>query len=45
LLGETLDPLQIIGGVFVIAAIVLLQVQSEKDELSPARIRAGRDEG
>jgi len=45
LLGETLDSLQIIGGVFVIAAIALLQVQREKDEFSPARIRAGRDEG
>jgi len=43
-LGETLDPLQILGGALVIAAIVLLQVQTEKDELTPALVRAGRGE-
>jgi len=40
LLGEVLEPFQIIGGVFVIGAIVLLQLQREKDEMTPALIRA-----
>jgi drug/metabolite transporter (DMT)-like permease len=39
-LGEILEPLQIFGGVLVIAAIVLLQLQSEQDELTPELIRA-----
>ncbi len=43
-LGETLDLPQIVGGGLVIAAIVLLQVQTEKDELAPALVRAGRGE-
>jgi drug/metabolite transporter (DMT)-like permease len=43
-LGETLDLLQILGGGLVITAIVLLQVQTEKDELTPALLRAGRSE-
>ena len=43
-LGETLDLLQILGGSLVITAIVLLQVQTEKDELTPALVRAGRSE-
>jgi drug/metabolite transporter (DMT)-like permease len=43
-LGETLDLLQILGGGLVITAIVLLQVQTEKDQLTPALVRAGRSE-
>ncbi len=43
-LGETLDLLQILGGGLVITAIVLLQVQTEQDELTPALVRAGRSE-
>ena len=43
-LGETLDLLQILGGALVIAAIALLQVQTEKDQLAPASVRAGRGE-
>jgi drug/metabolite transporter (DMT)-like permease len=39
-LGEILEPLQILGGVLVIAAIVLLQLQTEQDELAPELIRA-----
>jgi drug/metabolite transporter (DMT)-like permease len=39
-LGEILEPLQILGGVLVITAIVLLQLQSEQDELTPELIRA-----
>jgi drug/metabolite transporter (DMT)-like permease len=39
-LGEILEPLQILGGVLVIAAIVLLQLQTEQDELTPELIRA-----
>jgi drug/metabolite transporter (DMT)-like permease len=43
-LGETLDLLQMVGGALVIAAITLLQIQTEKDELTPASVRAGREE-
>jgi drug/metabolite transporter (DMT)-like permease len=39
-LGEILDPLQILGGALVVTAIVLLQLQSEQDELTPELIRA-----
>lgn len=38
-LGETLEPLQIAGGVLVVAAIVVLQVQRERDNLAPSAIR------
>jgi drug/metabolite transporter (DMT)-like permease len=39
-LGETLEPFQVLGGILVITAIVVLQSQSEKDELTPELIRA-----
>jgi drug/metabolite transporter (DMT)-like permease len=39
-LGEVLEPLQILGGVLVITAIVLLHLRSEQDELTPELIRA-----
>ncbi|HEU18881.1 MAG TPA: hypothetical protein ENO00_05775 [Deltaproteobacteria bacterium] len=39
LLGERLEVWQIIGGIAVVAAIVLLQIQREQDELSPELIR------
>ena len=39
LLGEKLQLPQMIGGVLVIAAIVLLQVQQEQDGMAPATIR------
>lgn len=38
-LGEALEPLQILGAVLVLAAIVLLQVEREQTELSPELIR------
>jgi len=39
-LGEVLDPLQILGGMAVIAAVILLQVSREKREVrSPLEIR------
>jgi drug/metabolite transporter (DMT)-like permease len=38
-LGEGLAPLQLVGGALVIAAIVLLQVQRERDAMTPASIR------
>jgi drug/metabolite transporter (DMT)-like permease len=41
-LGETLEFLQMVGGVLVIGAIVLLQVQQEQDELAPELIRTKR---
>ena len=41
-LGETLEFLQMVGGTLVIAAIILLQVQQEQDELAPELIRAKR---
>jgi drug/metabolite transporter (DMT)-like permease len=44
-LGEAMEPLQIFGGVLVISAIALLQVQQERGEMAPALIRArGRQE-
>jgi len=39
-LGETLEPFQVLGGILVITAIVVLQLRSEKDELAPELIRA-----
>jgi drug/metabolite transporter (DMT)-like permease len=39
LLGETMETLQISGGFLVIGAIVLLQVQQERCEMAPSRIR------
>ncbi len=39
LLGESLAPLQIAGGIMVVAAIVLLQIKKEQNELTPATIR------
>ncbi len=41
-LREALEPLQILGGILVICAIVLLQVQQEQDEMTPERIRTQR---
>jgi drug/metabolite transporter (DMT)-like permease len=38
-LGEILHPLQIIGGISAIFAIVLLQLQREHDEMAPELIR------
>ena len=45
LLGEALEPLQMAGGVLVIAAIVVLQVQKEKSELAPAAVRKAKERG
>jgi drug/metabolite transporter (DMT)-like permease len=39
-LGETLETLQVLGGVLVITAIVILQLRGEKDELAPELVRA-----
>jgi drug/metabolite transporter (DMT)-like permease len=39
-LGETLETLQVLGGILVIMAIVILQSRSEKDELAPELVRA-----
>jgi drug/metabolite transporter (DMT)-like permease len=38
-LGETLEPLQLLGGALVVAAIVLLQIQKERIELAPESVR------
>ena len=38
-LGETLGPLQVLGGVLVIGAVVLLQLNREHDENTPELIR------
>jgi drug/metabolite transporter (DMT)-like permease len=38
-LGEILEPLQIVGGAFVVAAIVLLQIGKEQSEMTPQCIR------
>jgi drug/metabolite transporter (DMT)-like permease len=39
-LKEILGPLQILGGVLVIGAVILLQLNQEIDEKAPAIIRA-----
>jgi drug/metabolite transporter (DMT)-like permease len=44
-LHEIMEPLQLIGGALVIASIVLLQVNQERDEKSPALLRARRLKG
>ena len=38
-IGESLQPLQMAGGAMVVAAIVVLQLKRERDDLSPANIR------
>ncbi|HBZ55882.1 MAG TPA: hypothetical protein DEO88_10795, partial [Syntrophobacteraceae bacterium] len=38
-LGEVLEPLQVLGGFLVIAAIILLQARREHDDQTPAQIR------
>jgi drug/metabolite transporter (DMT)-like permease len=40
-LGELLEPLQALGGGLVVAAIVVLQLKREQDQLTPALVRAG----
>ena len=35
-----MEPFQILGGALVVAAIVLLQLRREHDQLAPATIRA-----
>jgi drug/metabolite transporter (DMT)-like permease len=42
LLGEVMQPLQILGGAMVIGAIILLQLEGEKTEMTPELIRARR---
>jgi drug/metabolite transporter (DMT)-like permease len=44
LLGEVFEGLQIIGGISVIAAIVLLQLQREHDDLSPELLRLKKNQ-
>lgn len=39
-LGEVMAPLQLLGGVLVLAAVVLLQLRHEHDEKAPAVVRA-----
>lgn len=41
--GETMQPLQIVGGACVIVSIMLLQFRREHDELSPEIIRRQKD--
>ncbi len=43
-LGEVLEPLQLLGGVLVIAAIVLLQAHREYDDQTPALIRRRQED-
>ena len=38
-LGEGLQPMQILGGLLVIAAVVILQFRQEQDDNAPALIR------
>jgi drug/metabolite transporter (DMT)-like permease len=39
-LGEVMEPLQMLGGIFVISSITLLQLHREHDALAPALIRS-----
>jgi len=39
-LGETLKPLQVMGGGMVVGAVIVLQLRREHDELTPALIRS-----
>jgi drug/metabolite transporter (DMT)-like permease len=41
-LGEAMEPLQMVGGVLVISAIAMLQLQQERNDMTPALIRARR---
>jgi drug/metabolite transporter (DMT)-like permease len=41
-LGEAMESLQILGGMIVVGAIVLLQTQREHDEMTPELIRTRR---
>ena len=38
-LGEALQPLQILGGLLVIAAVIVLQIRQEQDDKAPSLIR------
>jgi drug/metabolite transporter (DMT)-like permease len=40
LLGEILEPLQVIGGGLVVGGIVLLQIKREQDEMTPDFLRS-----
>ncbi len=42
-LGEAMAPLQILGGIMVIASVVVLQLKREIDENAPAALRARRE--
>ncbi|MFH1349580.1 MAG: EamA family transporter [Pseudomonadota bacterium] len=44
-LGETMGPLQVLGGALVICAIVLLQLRRDQDDLAPEIIRARNTDG
>ena len=39
-LDEVMEPLQIMGGILVIASVILLQIKQEYDDQAPALIRA-----
>jgi drug/metabolite transporter (DMT)-like permease len=43
-LNEIMEPLQLAGGVLVIAAVVLLQIKQEHDDKAPALMRARQTE-
>ena len=42
-LNEILEPLQMIGGMLVIASIIILQIKQEHDKKAPALIRSQRN--
>ena len=44
-IGESLQPLQMAGGLMVVGAIVVLQMKREQDELAPEKIRNMRVNG
>lgn len=42
-LGETLEGLQVLGGVLVLAAVTLIQKEREQDRLTPAVLKQARE--
>lgn len=44
-LGETLAPVRVLGGAFVIAGVLLLRGERDHSSLAPSEIRAQREQG
>ncbi len=42
-LGETLEGLQVLGGILVLAAVIMIQKEREQDRLTPALLKEARE--